>query len=167
MTLGFSQEFPWGEPTNFLGKIWCGLGKNGLVTKSDLDSAILQSFVQSDIASQFPKDFDQYHQKIHTLRFDPHNRWHVDSKVQMVYGNRTKNRIQFAPTIPCTDVSIVKIVHAAKWGPPCVFIEDSMLTAEEVELLALNDGFDSVDDFYRYFSIGCKLKLIQWTNFRY
>ncbi len=167
MTLGFSQEFPWGEPTNFLGKIWCGLGKNGLVTKSDLDSAILQSFVQSDIASQFPKDFDQYHPKIHTLRFDPHNRWHVDSKVQMVYGNRTKNRIQFAPTIPCTDVSIVKIVHAAKWGPPCVFIEDSMLTAEEVELLALNDGFDSVDDFYRYFSIGCKLKLIQWTNFRY
>ena len=38
---------------------------------------------------------------------------------------------------------------------------------EEIELLAKHDGFNSMEDFFKWFDKDFKGKIIHWTDFRY
>lgn len=166
MTLGFSQKFPWGEPTNFLGKIWCGLGKNNMVNRDTLLAFILEAFVK-DLSMPYPYDFERFKPKIHTMRLDPHNRWNEGRLIHMVYNNRTKDRFQFAPTIKCTGIQAVDICHYH--GGLWLHIDECpVLSSEKMLLIANNDGFDSEEQFFKWFKepMG-SIKLIHWTQFRY
>ena len=111
-------------------------------------------------------------EKIHTIRQDMYNRWKADNLIHFVINNRTPERFQFAPIIKCKSVQSIKIryIYDARTDAftiPYVSIDEKILSNEEVKKLALNDGFESVKDFFKYFKYDFKGKLIHWTDFKY
>lgn len=113
--------------------------------------------------------------KFHTIREDKGNRWKAERDIQLVINNRTKNRYQFAPVIPCVSVQPIKIEYDPK-DPvfPNVNVLVStgnnsykLLGIYSITQLALNDGFDTVEDFFAWFNKDCTAKIIHWTNLRY
>lgn len=103
--------------------------------------------------------------KVHTIREDKSNRWIQTRLIHLVINNRTPERFQFAPLIICTAIQKISIV----WdGPiPGVYVDDELLLSNDVERLALNDGFDTVGDFYNYFNTDFTGKIIHWDDVRY
>lgn len=156
MKIGYSDKFPWGEVTNFRKKIINGLGK--------------------PVAVSFGMP------KIHTFRTDEKNRWPPLSKtIHHTYFNRSPKEDIFAIT-PCTGIQHVAIV----WKPkqirilidgklytthprPCKEEEISMSFEhlERMRELAWADGFDSPEQFFKWFSQDWAGKIIHWTDKRY
>lgn len=169
MTLSFSQHLN-GKPTYFPEKIIAGL-----------DIVDVQKFVLFGILNQGTRPSDAAYEagscnpyfphvpKLHTIREDKADRWKPGMDIHMVINNRTPNRYQFVPVVKCTAVQEIKI----KWGIHlydrvcAVFIDGKILGTEEMTKLALNDGFDSLDDFVTYFNTGFTGKIIHWTHLRY
>lgn len=107
--------------------------------------------------------------KLHTIRIDNSDRWRADCAIQMVYGNRTKNRVQFNSDRPdlskCISTQSFKIVwkkHNYK-----IFVDDRQLSTQEAEVLAVNDGFNNLIHFLSFFNKDMSGKIIHWTNKRY
>lgn len=159
MTLSFSTQID-GKPTYFIEKIWSGIHENHLSSNSE-------GLFYSDMG----KIFDNYSTlapKIHTIRADKKDRWKVGNKIHFVINNRTKNRFQFAPVIPVKSIQKIEIVYWMGCGDyPSVVVGGQTLKNSEVETLAKNDGFDSVEDFFAWFNSDFKGKIIHWTDFRY
>lgn len=119
------------------------------------------------------------HPKFHTIRPDPHNRWRPGTKIHFVINNRTKDRFQFAPVI---EVKSVQEIEITRHGPLAeipmtmkyhrvgmkVVIDGGLVDGYEMlEFLALNDGFNSVEDFLKYFNYDFSGKIIHWTDLKY
>ena len=114
--------------------------------------------------------------KIHTIREDSHGRWKDGRLIHFATGVRTKNYNCFKKGI-CYNVQDIKILHFnGKQYTKNVFIDGKIKYVERehvnsgnefIEQLAKNDGFDSVDDFFRWFNKDFEGKIIQWTDFRY
>lgn len=104
--------------------------------------------------------------KIHTIRRG--SRWRAGMSIQMAFNVRTKMYDAFNKGIAEleTCISVQKI-----WIRPVlelVFIDDRRLSAEEVETLAKNDGFDTVADFWQWFGYEVfEGQIIHWTEKRY
>lgn len=171
--------------TYFIEKINLGLLENGLIKRIDYVESL------EDYRSQFGDNWDckpNLSPKIHTIRRDEHNRWKPGMDIHFVINSRTKDRFQFAPVIPCVSVQSIEIINAERYGindpgisyhgttelygetwhfALIVKIEGKDLNRQEVEALAVNDGFESVWDFFKYFNNDFKGKLIHWTNLRY
>jgi len=152
MILGFKQQFPWKEPTYFREKILAGAGYGPIVSMP----------------------------MIHTMREDPTNRWKPGRKIDMVYrGAGYKIIAHWNPKIPCLQkcVSVQKI--EIKWvplggvivPPPVtelrIFVDGRRLIGEELNKIAINDGFDNIHHFARWFKKDFSGKIIHWTNLRY
>ena len=175
MTLPFSETIN-GKQTYFAEKIWaclqdkqdkmciCDTHKFGnpcidygdLWTKFDIGDN--RSFDKSIFPNSLPK--------IHTIRRDEYNRWKAGKLIHPVYGNRTKNRVQFAPTFRCTGIQTIKI----EWTDlpfANVYIDGKLIDMEVEKKLAINDGFYYTQDFFRWFNSDFKGKIIHWTDFRY
>lgn len=121
--------------------------------------------------------------KIHTIREDKNNRWKAGMDIHMVINNRTKNRFQFAPVVKCVSVQEIEIdsyesdikshftysKHLGNYRYKVfrVWIDGKMRPIRELEKLAINDGFDSAEDFFKYFNKDFKGKLIHWSNLKY
>lgn len=185
MTLAFSQEID-NKPTFFVEKIWESILRNGVeVNVHDFISTCKKSLVLNYVIGT-------HHPKIHTIRKDESNRWKPGRDIHMVINDRTPERYQFAPLIQCASIQYIKINWFDKgesdipcstyiiqeehkdgelieWEIPiAVWIDDdNLLSTQEVESLAINDGFDSIEDFFAYFSEDFKGKIIHWTNQRY
>jgi hypothetical protein len=159
MTLGFSKKIN-NKPTFFVEKIWASLGfdiKTGLVRDLIFDSPIWFN----------PEPMKP---KKHTIRKDEKDRWKVGNDIHFVINNRTKNRFQFAPIIKVQSIQKIEmVIRGVKNERPInVYIDDEIIgLGNGLEQLALNDGFDSLEDFYDYFKDGFKGKLIHWTDARY
>jgi hypothetical protein len=166
MILPFSTEYKDGTPTKFIEKIWLG---------------ILQHIPETTGLNHFEElyfeKFGQYWHgasdctlipKLHTIREDIHDRWHEGSLIHPVVFNRSKNQFQFAPTLVCKLVQEIEITH---WhgidGYRTVLVGDRILNETEIEVLAKNDGFNSVVDFFDWFSHDYTGKIIHWTNHKY
>lgn len=171
MTLGFKQQFPWATkdsqvPTYFREKIL-------LPTK-------LRLLPYGAAESWYPK--------IHTMRADPTNRWKAGRKIEMVYrGAGYKIIDHFNKGIPelevCTGVQKVEIswytyhakpleIMGLKGGThrePIVIIDGQRYpgACSQIRDLAKNDGFDSLEDFYKWFNKDWEGKIIHWTDYRY
>lgn len=143
-----------GGATHFVEKIW-----EGIRDPND-NSEIL---FYSDNGKRFDP-YSAYAPKIHTIREDPHNRWKVGMKIHPVIGNRTPNRFQFAPTLTCTCADKIWITPDARFR---VILDGHILTDQEIHTLALNDGFESVKQFFQWFNEPFVGKLIHWTDFKY
>lgn len=99
--------------------------------------------------------------KIHTIREDKHKRWKTGRKITFATGVRTKNRNVFLEG-ECTYVDRIAIFpHQKK-----VWMYSKPLNNDEIEILSKNDGFDNVEDFWKWFEAkgANDYRLIHWTN---
>ena len=140
MILGFKQKFPWGKPTYFPAKI-------------------------------------EHGKKIHSIREDKHNRWEKGKLIHMATGVRTKYYNCFMERY-CRSVQKIKIWHTfSKYQSKRSFVSidgeliykssEPLFSDTKMILLAKNDGFDSVDDFFKWFDKNFEGVIIHWTYFRY
>lgn len=150
MILSYKQKFPWGRPTNFEQKIKEGIKK-------------------------------------HTLRDDIHGRWKPGMMIQHAYGVRTSNYRCFAKG-HCMSTQILEIKwvhwriavtnsHEIKQFESIpnqerlivfiLYVDGRQLNGSEINDIARNDGFDSTEDFFRWFNEPCTKKIIHFTDLRY
>ncbi len=119
--------------------------------------------------------------KIHTIREDKNNRWKKGRIIDMATGVRTKKYNKFTEQF-CISTQMIEI----KWTTHNkglvsenksvqVLIDNQNITNKHfkdtdemvVELLAKNDGFENVADFFAWFSKDFKGKIIHWTELNY
>lgn len=116
--------------------------------------------------------------KIHTIREDKHDRWQKGLKMHMATGVRTPKYNCFH-IAECTRVQRIFMsydwmLHISITGGDGAFGYDELYQPEKL-ILALNDGFGSVEEMEDWFipilekeEHQCKsFKLIHWTDFKY
>lgn len=166
MTLAYSQYIN-EKPTYFVEKIWAGIKDHEVTVE-------LRNYLHSKYNMQ--KSILFVKPKIHTIREDKSNRWKIGNKIHFVINNRTKNRLQFAPVLTVKAIQEIIIKHNK--GIIDVWIDGTMyevITFNNkpvdwpplIQELAVNDGFDSVEDFFKWFDKDFKGKIIHWTDFIY
>lgn len=118
--------------------------------------------------------------KIHTIREDKHNRWKIGMKVQCATGVRTKDYNQFHEEW-CVSIQRIMFKKPAIgfasekiWEPalPHIVVDGLWITDPKIKLaLALNDGFDNLEELLTFFNtpayLNKELKLIHWTDLKY
>jgi len=147
MILGFTQRFPWGNNTGFQDKIIDGIKK-------------------------------------HSFRIDSHKRWKSGIKIQFATGVRSKRYNNFSDG-ECKCIQHVVIEeyclandnHSFLFIPSNsshiqqkkfrVIIDNRILHWTEIVKLSRNDGFDSPEDFFRWFYNGFDGFIIHWTDLKY
>ena len=94
--------------------------------------------------------------KIHSIREDKADRWKDGILIHFVTGNRTKHRNEFL-LYSCTGIQEITITYHKGLREVC--INDKVFYWDyegqngnefEMEQLAYNDGFDSIEDFFAY-----------------
>ena len=118
-------------------------------------------------------------EKIHTIRQDKNEHWQPGKLIQFCTGVRTKQHNQFYCE-PCKAVQYVSIFVKQKK----IFVtnqlvlalgvidSDVCLTPEKMNDLAVNDGFNNINEFFEFFENNYKTevfigKIIHWTYFKY
>lgn len=112
--------------------------------------------------------------KLHTIRHDIYDRWKKGVDIHFLIHNRTKDMFRFAPIV--TVKSIQKIL--IKWNlsidkynnhlrSVTVVVDNRRLSPEEIEKLAINDGFENATDFFKFFNEDFLGKIIHWTHLKY
>jgi hypothetical protein len=113
--------------------------------------------------------------KKHTIRLDPNQRWKDGMKIHLAQGARTKFYKQFGEAEVAKverlniDMSKYPYWQSSKLIKPemCypfgkryiqMTIEGSYITIERMEQLALEDGFDSLDQMLTYLGFSEQLK---------
>jgi len=171
MTLSFSTTWPkrmGGGPTNFVEKTWAGI-------EEGLDQSEILFY--SDNGKRFDP-YSNHAPKLHTFREDPHDRWKVGMKIHPVINNRTPQRFQFAPILECKGVQRIDIFHNVghtqididgecygevfHHGLDCIYEYTN-----DLQDLAINDGFDSIEQFFQWFDKDFKGVIVHWTPIRY
>lgn len=177
MIVGFSTKFPKGKgnlsgkKTMFPEKIW-----KGILLKLDKEMKALGESFENYRLNKFYHIDGRYNgtPKLHTMRGDEKNRWKVGMKIHFNIGVRTKNMFRFAPILTVKSIQKVQI----KFIPTnngmyidgisvYVYVDDRKLSGNEIKKLAINDGFDSLEDFFEWFNQDFNGKIIHWTNLKY
>lgn len=169
MTLPFSTHLN-GKPTYFVEKVLKTFDDREL---TESDKEMLTEAIENHYLDVFK--YDEVKPKIHTIRRDEKNRWKPGTKIDFFINCRQKNMFRFAPVLPVMSIQKIEIVYYTDREvlredlPPkkAVAIDDRRLKEEEIELLAKNDGFDSVEEFFKYFNDDFEGKIIHWTDFKY
>ncbi|WP_156039724.1 hypothetical protein [Aureispira sp. CCB-QB1] len=107
--------------------------------------------------------------KKHSIREDKADRWKVGMLIHFIINPYNSNRFQFAPTLPVTELQKILIL-TVDVPSIMVFVDGRKLDRFEVEELAINDGFDNLEDFINYFKgkQDFEGKIIHWTHdFKY
>lgn len=121
--------------------------------------------------------------KKHTIRADEKDLWKVGRNIHFIINNRTSNRKQFAPLTPVISTQKIEMNNRFGYSSFEVLIDgkifaqrhygnDKDVNYQGLEELAINDGFDCVADFVKYFESQMingifKGKLIHWTDILY
>lgn len=154
MVLGFKKKFnnvnPFhGKETKFVEKILLGLPYANW-TGYDLGIKFKDIWRKKGIKTP----------KIHTIRKS--NRWSAGRVIHFATGVRTKNYWCFAKHT-CVSVQKIKIYRER-----LVIIDGKALSTSAIDQLALNDGFDSTDEFFAWFEKeDFHGYLIHWTDKKY
>lgn len=146
MTLGYKQNFPDGTPTYFKEKI---IG--------------ISPFLM----------------KLHSIREDPSDRWPPSTGIiHHVYGNRTPQRECFLVN-KCVSTQRIIIKRTTLIGQDekgndhsvghttLVLVDGRAMDDEQIQRIAINDGFPSVKKFFEWFNTDFSGKIIHWTKLRY
>lgn len=164
MILNFKNQIN-EKPTYFAEKIWRAIDVFDIVPESECieySNSKHQANLEYNLISSL-------NPKIHTIRKDTKNRWKAGNKIHPYYFSRTKNMVQFAPTFECKGIQSIEIKPNDKFFNKNIVVIGSfnMLDDDEIERLAINDGFDSVDEFFNWFNTDFTGKIIHFTNLRY
>lgn len=181
MTLGFSQKLN-RKTTQFVEKITRCLDNIQVPNLRNYaaDAAEKLGYTTTD---EFAEAVVYAEPKLHTMREDKNDLWHAGVDIHYVINNRTSNRFQFAPVTPCISTQKVNIVYENREagnrrvmiaidgrmeGGASFYPSGQLATVWGItDQLAINDGFESVEDFFKYFNKTCERKLIHWTNLKY
>lgn len=170
------KELALSEPkTYFIEKINLGLLQNEKIKRIDYVDSL------EEFRAKFNTNWDikpHLAPKLHTIRRDEQNRWKEGMNIHFVVNGRTKDRFQFSPVVKCVSVQTIEFKWDYEKSMCWVFIdgishttfekrECSIEYGENAIKLAKNDGFESVEDFFKYFNEDFKGKLIHWTNLKY
>jgi len=162
MTLTFQKQIE-NRPTYFSEKIINGL----------LKSPNVNSIIKEQVEKYYKNKNGSFHTekiKIHTIRQDKNNCWYIGQKIhfkeweEKPYRSKTN---QFAPILKVTNIETIQIKWNKKTKQVFVYINNQLISDEEIIELSKNDGFDNVIDFLEYFSEDFRGKIIHWTNFKY
>lgn len=177
MTLAFATHWPKnmpahmaGKPTYFVEKIILGLDKHIGTVHTE---PYLEKYQEK--TGKPPVNIDG---KLHTFREDKNDRWKAGKDIHFAINNRTKNYFQFAPVVPCISTQKVEINHFLGYSQVLIDnklygeifhhgLDDIYQYTDDLEILAKNDGFDSVEDFFAWFNKDWSGKIIHWTNLKY
>lgn len=184
MILPFSTQIN-GKPSEFVSKIWIGI-----------EYKFSEFNYKGNRLFNFPKEyiecgqkglltFQRQKPKIHTIREDKKDRWKVGTKIDFFINVRQKNMFRFAPVLQVVCIQKIKI----RWYSPSdetktarIYIDDKsfacaiwhkgkednpIYTGKGFLKFCQNDGFDTIDDFFKYFDKDFEGKLIHWTDKRY
>ncbi len=174
MTIGYSTHIN-GEETRFMEKIWHGIYQQGLFNEDEYEkwfgggSTDYEGHIEYNLGTTFDYDIANYAPKYHTIREDKPDRWKVGMKIHPVIGNRTKQRFQFAPILECKSIQKIEIRKDSNRSifPSSIYVDDRLLTHNQVHELAQNDGFDSTEDFFKWFDKPFLGKIIHWSDLKY
>jgi hypothetical protein len=175
MTLLFSTVIN-GKPNYFIEKIWRSLqGKGSLRDAGFLsfNKEYRNRFGTAMPMRPWGENGIVTPPKLHTIRRDEKNRWGAGCDIHFVINNRTSDRFQFAPVIKCVSVQEIKIIAISPFDGTnfkrtnFILIDDIVLAPSEMDKLAINDGFDCVEDFFAYFNKDFTGKIIHWTDLKY
>ena len=142
MILSFKTEIN-GKLTKFRDKILNHLGDLAIDPfLARMSDPGIRQLVHVSIVTATPKKL--------TIRDDPHNRWSAGRKIHFATGARTKNYMCFAMG-ECKKVDGIVIVRTTDDKDVLVKIgKKGILTNEEMNQLAIDDGFESVDEFLAF-----------------
>lgn len=164
MILGFSTKIN-GKPTHFVERIHKCFSLREVNMVAGLDPSL-----------HYPKDYnyvakDKKPAKLHTIREDKTNRWKAGMKIDFFINVRTKDMFRFAPVLPVVSVQsfeVEKLCNTGEWYKDFIVLVDNLYQdVNGINQIALNDGFDTVEDFFSYFNENFKGKLIHWTDKKY
>lgn len=101
--------------------------------------------------------------KIHTIRKDVKNRWKTGNKIHFSTGLRTKNYKQFL-TGKCVKIDFIKIKYIPSKNKKfvIVLINNLLISPKKIKIIAKNDGFNCVEDFFAWFNTDFEGKIIYW-----
>lgn len=166
MILSFSTQSN-GKPTYFVERIWASFPDED---PFNIDLFYLEAKKTGKYT--FEDQVDR-HPKIHSIREDKAERWKKGVMIDFYINTRQKNMFCFAPRIPVVSKQRIFMTYLPQCGLGFrVSINGRELEEFEVENLAINDGFDAVEDFENYFikqMIDDQFsgKIIHWTDFKY
>ena len=181
MILEFTTELK-SKPTYFVEKIIKGLIDFYLSTKSfhtymDLEAELQETVVRL-LDYKNPGDFVRrtrgFRSKLHTMRTDEEEIWNQDSMIDF-YFNKNEIPVCFAYSIPCVSTQEVFMTYGHSDLIHISIDGHELFGYNERLKFAINDGFDSWDDFFDYFypkikqseNQFYKSKLIHWTDLKY
>lgn len=178
-TLGFSTQWPkrmGGGETGFIPKIYNGLLATGLADLRAYDDYDYLS-CRNGLGQYFPdfRKVKNFNPKLHTIREDEKSLWKPGRKIHMVVFNRTKNRFQFAPVLEVKSVQkiiikpcgVEKSIQVGYHRFDMYNSEKGWINGGVLENLIFNDGFDSVEQFFKWFNEDFTGKIIHWTELKY
>lgn len=176
MILGFSTKFPKGKgalsgkETHFARKILNGLSKE--IKDDFIESLEVGKLIKFNNLFSFKDALLQINQnaKLHTIREDKKDRWKVGNDIHFSINVRTKNQLQFAPVVKVKSIQKVEmVIRGIKNERPInVYVDGKIIGVNNgLKELAINDGFDTLEDFYDYFKDGFTGKIIHWTDLKY
>ncbi|WP_281681850.1 hypothetical protein [Zunongwangia profunda] len=182
MTLSYKTHWPQsmgpeysGKPNHFVEKILSGISTKPGIAGWIYESGEKLGYAYAD---DILNKVDNSIPKLHTMRHDAKDRWKVGMKIHPVINNRTKNRFQFAPVLEVKSIQKVEIEHfegmvqihidEKYFGEVYHYgLDDIYQFTTDLETLALNDGFPSVEAFFAWFNTDFTGKIIHWTDLKY
>ena len=117
---------------------------------------------------QFKKPILQGSKK-HTIREDKNDRWKPGMKIHFATGVRTRLYHQFYEGF-CKSTQKIQILWdniSLNGEFVSILIDGRLIDLDEVETLAINDGFEDVSEFLNWFNENFEGKIIHWTDLRY
>lgn len=181
MQIHFVKEYPWGEETHFIEKIWVGFAINYFLWNNRNGCLSTEKFKEDwpygddhDGTSSWWRPFMTAKPKIHTIREDKTDRWKPETIIHfMQWTGRPYHSkcYHFAPLIPCISTQSIEIEYVL--SKPIVVIDNSyfynpILGIDKGMLkLANNDGFETIEDFFKWFHHDFSGKIIHWTDLIY
>lgn len=179
MILPFSTQMN-GKPTYFVEKIWQSLNHFQLVNVEEFFKFLDQLEPKKMIDLKYlDNQFGHKDKgKCHTIREDKNDRWQPGTKIDFFINCRQKDMFRFAPVLPVVSIQEIEIKWISLTIPlgerrPWVRIDGKNIftiehfITDEMNQLALNDGFDTIEDFFAYFNEDFKGKIIHWTDLKY
>lgn len=165
MILSFKQKFPNNQPTYFAEKIIEGLVQKKICSSKRAIELSFIHYMNIVVPDIYKKDIKP---KLHTIKEDSKGKWKAGNDIHFAYGVRTKNYFNFAPIIPCLSIQKIRIECPTEYfNDQKIFIDDRLLSIEETQQLAYNDGFDCVAHFDLWFDKDFTGKIIHWTDLKY
>lgn len=176
MILPFSTQLN-GKPTYFVEKILRALLENDLITSDEWSNRMQpMPIVKYPKAYGFLFDKTLNHKnKLHAIREDKNDRWKAGTKIDFFINCRQPSMFRFAPVLPVVSVQeiVIKWIGFNDGFRPCTWIDKKLIydvagiNKELMLELAQNDGFESIEDFFRYFDKDFTGKIIHWTDLKY